>query len=115
MVNVYRFGTVEDAAGAMLRWWSLPRYKRAEAIVKQNGLTDTSEIWQRDSRGKCVHSETFNAELHGERMVFDYFGSIWYGEAQYPEWCTNKIGELRKWISEDQIPAEVMDFGQYDD
>ena len=106
MYTAFRFNSAEHAARAMLRWWSLPRYKRAAAIVKQHGLNDASEIFHRDARGKCYGQTTFVGELDNQWIVFDYFGSVHYNDAQYPEYCINDKSKLIEALLDDSPNPE---------
>lgn len=88
MITGFRFKSSCQVVKAVERWYSLPRYKRAEAIVRQHGLADASEIFQRDRRGKCYSQYTFIGEHDGTMITFDYWGSIYIGDWLLPEWAS---------------------------
>lgn len=106
MYTAFKFSSASQVAKAMLRWWSLPRYKRAAAIVKQHGLSDASEIFHRDSKGKCYGMTTFVGEYDGRYVVFDYFGTVMFDDAQYPEYMTNDVEALTKMVLDTKLPDE---------
>ena len=106
MYTPFQFSSANQVARAMLRWWSLPRYKRAAAIVKQHGLSDASEIFHRDSRGKCYGQTTFVGEYDGRYVVFAYFGDVSFNDALYPEYITNSVEALTEMVLDAELPDE---------
>ncbi len=86
MIPSYSFKSSAQVVKAVERWFGLPRYKRAAAIVSQHGLGDASEIFQRDSRGKCYSQYTFIGRYDDVTITFDYWGSIYIGDWLLPEW-----------------------------
>ena len=76
MIPGYSFKSGAQIVKAVERWFELPRYKRAAAIVSQHGLGGPSEIFQRDSRGKCYGQYTFIGNYDDVTITFDYWGGI---------------------------------------
>ena len=86
MMANYTFKSDAQVVRAVERWFALPRYARAAAIVKQHGLNDASEIFQRDSRGKCWGQYTFVGNYLGISITFDYWGDVYVGDWLFPEY-----------------------------
>lgn len=86
-IQHFQFRDAAHVHRAIKRWCSLSKRQRCDAICKQHGFSDATQIWDCDSRGKCRSEAAFVGECDGVMVTFDYWGLAMIGYWQLDAGC----------------------------
>lgn len=86
-IQPFKFRDAAHVHRAIQRWCSLSKSQRCDAICKQHGFSDASQIFDRDSRGKCRGQAAFVGECDSVMVTFDYWGLAMIGYWQLDADC----------------------------